>query len=141
MRLTNRTDFALRVLMVLASKRARCTVPELGEWLRVPTNHLAKVVQTLQQEGWVATTRGRGGGVELAVDPAGLSVGAVVRRTETRFDLVECFGEDHRCPLVPGCRLANAMGDARDAFLDSLDLMSIAELADSSVKTILRVTA
>jgi len=141
MRLTDRTDFALRVLMVLASKRARCTVPELGEWLCVPTNHLAKVVQTLQQEGWVTTTRGRGGGVELAIDPSQLTVGAVVRKTETSFDLVECFGKDNQCPLVPGSRLASAIGDARDAFLSSLDRVSIAELAGSTKKTILRVTA
>ena len=51
MRLTDRTDYALRVLMILASSGQRHTVPALAEAFGVSANHLTKVVQALQGLG------------------------------------------------------------------------------------------
>jgi Rrf2 family nitric oxide-sensitive transcriptional repressor len=141
MRLTDRTDFALRVLMVLASRRERRTVPELSACLNAPLNHLVKVVQILQRENWVSTTRGRSGGVDLVVDPRRLRIGEVVRRVESRFDLAECFREGSDCPLMPGCSLAAKLSDATDAFLAVLDEITLAEIVGTSSRAILRITA
>jgi Rrf2 family protein len=141
MRLTDRTDLALRVLMVLVSKNDRCTTADLAEWVNAPVNHIIKVAQTLQQEGLVSTTRGRSGGVDLIADPDRLTIGEVVRRVETRFDLAECFREGSGCPLEPGCSLAAALAGARDAFLSALDLITLAEIAGTSSGAILRITA
>ena len=60
MQITRATDAALRVLMVLAGDPERqVTVRALADELSVPRHHLAKVVQSLAREGWVATARGR----------------------------------------------------------------------------------
>ena len=141
MRLTERTDLSLRVLMVLASKQQRCTTASLAEWVNAPLNHIIKVTQTLQREGWVSTTRGRSGGVDLLVDPERLTIGEVVRRVEARFDLAECFREGGACPLTPGCSLAGALAGARDAFLSALDRVTLGEIVRSSSRVILRITA
>lgn len=141
MKLNDRTDLSLRVLMVLASRRDRCTANDLADWLGAPANHIVKVVQTLHQHGWVRTKRGRTGGIDLSVDPRTLTAGEVVRRVESGFDLVECFREHGQCPLYNGCALTGALADARDAFLASLDNLTLAELAGSSKTVLLRITA
>ena len=69
MQLTKYTDFGLRVLMYLTQSDGRSTpvtVPEIAERFEVSRNHLVKVVHFLSQQGWIATTRGKGGGLRLA---------------------------------------------------------------------------
>lgn len=128
MRLTERTDYALRALMVLAASRRRQTVPALARALGVSANHLTKVVQSLQESGWVTTTPGRGGGVELWLDPRDLTVGDVVRGLEPDLALVECMRAGGRCPLEGSCALATALASAREAFMDVLDRTTLGDL-------------
>lgn len=130
MRLTDRTDYALRALMVLAASGRRHTVPTLAKAFEVSANHLTKVVQGLQSEGWVTTTPGRGGGVELAVAPTAITVGQVVRAMEPDLHLVECLRDDGSCPLENPCRLAGALRNARAAFLETLDAVTLWDLVD-----------
>lgn len=141
MRLTDKTDLALRVLMVLAARQDRCTAADLADWLDAPLNHVVKVVQALQQHAWVRTTRGRSGGIDLTADPNTLTAGDVVRRIESGFDLVECFRDSGRCPLERGCGLAGLIADARSAFLESLDSATLAELTGATERVLLRITA
>lgn len=131
MRLLASTDFALRTLMRLAAEPdRRLTTETLAREIGVPRNHLHKVVQTLAEAGLVRTTRGAGGGVTLARDPAAITLGAVVRRLERGQALVECFRADGgTCPIQPACRLAGVLAEARDAFLRRLDATRLADFA------------
>jgi Rrf2 family nitric oxide-sensitive transcriptional repressor len=128
LRLAERTDYGLRVLLVLAAARERMAVGLLAARLGVSENHLAKVVQDLQRSGWVATTRGHGGGVELAADLATLSVGEVVRRLEPDGGVVECLREGGCCVLYPACRLVPVLEGATEAFFAALDRVTLASL-------------
>lgn len=139
MRLTNRTDYALRTLMVLGASGRRHTVPALAEALGISAHHLTKIVQVLQSEGWVSTTPGRGGGVELAGAPAEITVGEVVRAMEPDLHLVECLREEGACPLERPCRLAGTLRTARDAFLGTLDAVTLSDLIDGHETSLLRL--
>ena len=71
MRLLASTDYALRLLMLLAQRRDETTsVETLARTLDLSRNHLHKIVQELHALGVVETMRGVGGGVRLA-KPAG----------------------------------------------------------------------
>ncbi len=131
MQITRATDAALRVLMVLAGDPGRqVTVRALADELSVPRHHLAKVVQALAREGWVATTRGRSGGLRITDEGAAVTVGTVVRALDGIAPVVDCL--DPPCPLVTaGCRLQVALGDAQRAFLATLDEQTISALAGS----------
>ncbi len=128
MRLTDRTDFAMRVLMVLGASGKRHTVPSLAGAFHVSAHHLTKVVQALQAQGWVETTPGRAGGVKLADAAQSITVGDVVRAIEPDFELVECFRAQGQCPLAQPCALADLLKQARDAFLEQLDSVLLTNL-------------
>jgi Rrf2 family nitric oxide-sensitive transcriptional repressor len=133
-RLTQHTDYAIRVLMFAASRHLRegadalSSIREIAEAYGISENHLMKVVNRLAQVGLLHTQRGRNGGLRLARDPAQTRLGDVVRLVEEDMALVECFGEGSSCPLTAGCHLAAALERARADFLASLDQHTLADL-------------
>lgn len=132
MRLSEYTDYTLRVLMHCAAKPGeRVTIAELAEHHGLSKNHLMKIVNDLARRGLVATTRGRGGGLTLLADPARLKVGDIVRDCETDFRLVQCFeaGRDD-CTFTVSCRLKHLVGDALAAFFAKLDGATLADISE-----------
>jgi Rrf2 family nitric oxide-sensitive transcriptional repressor len=106
MRLTLHSDYSLRVLMYLAAFPDRlATAEQIAVAYDISHHNIMKVVQRLAHLGFVETLRGRNGGIQLALSPEKISVGAVVRATEEDFDLVECFRSQTACCITPVCRL------------------------------------
>ena len=97
MRLTAFSDYSLRVLMYLGAHDDRlATVGEVAAAYAVSDNHLVKVVHYLSQQGYIETTRGKGGGMRLAQSPERINIGRLLRRTEDNLALVECFDKGSR---------------------------------------------
>jgi len=131
MRLSEYTDYTLRVLMYCAAHRERLvTIGELADHHRVSKNHLMKVVNDLAHRGLIETTRGRGGGLRLLKEPGDIRIGDVVRASETDFRLVECFdARTNLCTLTPSCRLKHVFDDALQAYFRSLDSATLADVS------------
>ncbi|MBN8605750.1 MAG: Rrf2 family transcriptional regulator [Caulobacterales bacterium] len=130
MRLTLHTDYALRLLMLLALEPDDPhTVESVSRRYDISRNHLNKVVQTLAQAGFIDSQRGRGGGVRLAKPAEALNLGRIVRATEDNFHIVECFcRETNTCLVAPACGLRDPLDEALAAFLAVLDRYSLNDL-------------
>jgi Rrf2 family transcriptional regulator, nitric oxide-sensitive transcriptional repressor len=132
MRLTNWSDYSLRVLMYCAACAQReqpATISEIAEAHAISRSHLTKIVMTLSGMGYLETTRGRGGGLRLLKPAQDIVLGAVIRQTETDFTLVECFDNDNNtCRLNGHCRLKGAFQQAMEAYLRVLDGVTLADL-------------
>ncbi len=129
MRLTQKTDYALRLLMHLAVDSAVVSVPDVASRYGVSENHMMKVAQALASEGWLQTQRGRGGGVRLAVEPQTVRIGDVVRCCGPDFRLVECFDTAaNECVITSACALQGTLQQALQLFLDHLDTVTLADL-------------
>ncbi len=131
MRLSDYTDYTLRVLMYCAIHRdRRVTIAELAQAHAISKNHLMKIVNDLAHRGLLETVRGRGGGLRLLQPAQTIRIGEVVRATETDFRLVECFdaNADH-CTLSSNCRLKGVLGRALGAYLAELDAVTLADIA------------
>jgi len=130
MRLTTYTDYALRVLMYLGLRGDELsTIQEIAEQYGISKNHLMKLVHVLGQLGYVETVRGKKGGLRLARRPEAITVGEIIRRMEPDMALVECFrSTDVHCRIVRTCILKNALGEALDRFLTTLDAYTLADL-------------
>lgn len=127
MNLTRHTDYALRVLMYLASDADRlATIAEIADAYAISRNHLMKVVNQLGRAGFVQTIRGQQGGLRLGREPVAINIGAVVRATEGNLEIIDC--DKPGCPIVPACALKGALNEARDAFLAVLDRYTLQDL-------------
>lgn len=141
MRLTEYTDYTLRVLMYCAAHPGRLiTIAELAVRHAVSKNHLMKVVNDLARQGLLETIRGRGGGLRLSMSPASIRVGDVVRSCETDFRLVECFDSStNTCSLTPTCRLKGVLDAALRAYFKELDAATLADI--TGTRSSIRVSA
>ena len=130
MRLTTFTDYALRVLIYLGARtNRRAAVGEIADAYGISRNHLMKVILFLSAEGYVTTVRGKGGGVELKLEPRRIRVGDVVRKAEADSVLVECFSKhDSQCRIERSCVLRSAFYKATQAFYAVLDTYTLADL-------------
>lgn len=132
MRLTQWTDYTLRVLMYVASCEERerpVTITEIAEMHEISRSHLTKIVHQLGANGFLLTTRGRGGGMRLCIPAAQIKVGDVVRQTETDFQMVECFDlRTNHCTLSPKCHLKRVLWRATEGFLAVLDEVTLEDL-------------
>lgn len=141
MKLTNFTNYALRILQFAALRApGRVRMEDVARAHGISRHHLLKAANTLAQHGYLDVIRGRGGGVTLARDPAGITVAEVVRLTEGPIELVECFNANtNTCPLIGVCRLSAALQTATRAFMAELEAVSIADIARNRATLLARL--
>ncbi len=129
MRLTNFSDYTLRVLMYAAARSDRLiTIEETATVYGISRAHLMKVANLLTRAGYLRAVRGHAGGLALAKPPSKIRLGEVLRATEPDFALVECFTAENQCLITPHCRLRGALREALAAFMKTLDRYTLGDL-------------
>lgn len=132
------SDYSFRVLMYLALHGQKLVqIKTISEAYRVSENHLVKVVQHLVRLGYVASVRGRSGGIRLAKAPEEIGLGEVFRRTEPSLKLLACFDTEHSlCPIMNVCELNGVFQQALKCFLDELDRQTLADIVGRRLQMI-----
>ncbi|MFS0658962.1 Rrf2 family transcriptional regulator [Niallia alba] len=135
MRLTNYSDYSLRVLIYLATEGTEklTNIKEISEVYSISKNHLMKIIYNLGKLGYIETIRGRNGGFRLAKDPADINIGVLIRQTEENFYLVECFEDKNACVITPVCSLKHVLNNALEQFFKVLDQYTLADIAENKV--------
>jgi Rrf2 family nitric oxide-sensitive transcriptional repressor len=130
MRLTNYSDYALRLLIYAAVRHgSSVTITEVSKAYGISKNHLMKVAHALALAGFLETTRGRNGGLRLAKLAKDINIGQVVRFTEADSALVECFDPaTNTCVIMRACRLKHVLRQALEDFFTRLDQFTLADL-------------
>lgn len=122
MRLTDHTDYSLRVLMYLNEQKRLVTLNELSEKIGVSKNNLIKVSNQLAKLDFIETTRGRSGGLLIKDETGRKNLKEIVMSAEASFYIAECFSGDKNCKCLyrRQCALKNTLSVALQAFFDSL---------------------
>lgn len=136
MRLTTRTNLAMRTLMFCAVNPGRTVrKTEVAEACNASENHLAQVIHLLAQKGFLHTVRGRAGGLMLGRSPETISVGEVFRDFEAVLPFTDCSeGAANSCPLASACRLKCLITNALGAFYAELDRVTLADLVTGNTE-------
>lgn len=138
MHLTSFTDYTLRVLLYLGVRPADEPLATIGDIARayaISEHHLTKVVHHLAKHGYVKTTRGKGGGMQLARPADQINLGEVVRSAEEKRPLIECYKDGRPdCLILPACNLPRILAQALRAFFEVLDKHTLADLMRSPEK-------
>ncbi|HLO24571.1 MAG TPA: Rrf2 family transcriptional regulator [Geobacteraceae bacterium] len=90
-----KTKYALKALAALAETRDRgaLQIAELASSENIPKKFLEAILLTLRNQGVLASRKGPGGGYSLAVAPATLTIGRIVRAFEGDLAPVPCLGD------------------------------------------------
>lgn len=142
MHLTRFTDLSLRVLMYLTyrNRTALVTVNELADRFQWSRNHIVKVAHFMNAQGWIASYRGRSGGLKLAKDPSEYRIGDIVRVLEGGdHSLIDC--NSPRCTMIEGCTFRVIQQEAYEAFYEKLNDHTLASITSdpTTQKVIMRM--
>jgi len=131
MRLTTRTNLAMRTLMLCAISPDRLLRKhEVAVACDASENHLAQVIHLLGQHGFLETRRGRGGGIRLGRPAQSITAGEVFRTFEAVLPFTECSAGQtaSTCTFAGNCRLTCVLNEALAAFYARLDTVTLADL-------------
>lgn len=134
MRLTRHADLAFRTLMFLGAARGRVgTIPEIAAAFDASEHHLRKVVGELTKLKMIKATRGRGGGLQLAVNPEDVTIGALMRSFEPDFTATDCLGAArHGCVIFGACGLQRIFNESVEAWFAVLESYTLADALQRS---------
>jgi Rrf2 family nitric oxide-sensitive transcriptional repressor len=124
MRLNKSTSYAVRILIDCAKSGDRLMkVADIAARLDITQQNAFKIVHLLSRAGFLASVRGRHGGVRLARPAAKIRIGDVVRAIESPDD-----GKG------PGrhTSLNRIVDDALEAFVSVLDQHTLADMAEAN---------
>ena len=132
MHLTEFCNYAVRTLIYAGLKEHHPSgVPEIARAYGISQNHLNKVASELCHLGYLEKTRGRTGGVGLIMPPEKISIGGVIRKTESTPSFVECLDKPtNTCQFSSSCKFLIALEKALENFFTDLDRNTLAEIIE-----------
>lgn len=130
MKLSKKTDYALRVLFTLVEHRGRGPIPirELARRNEVPKRFLEHIMLEMKAKGWVESLAGKQGGYLLARDPEKITMGEVVRHFDGVLAPIGCVSVTgyERCSQEAVCRFRRVLLDARNYLARLMDKATLA---------------
>ena len=140
MQITRATDYAVRVMLYLASlpEGRKAQLSELAKAAEVRENFLSKILQRLVHQGLVSSHRGTGGGFCLKMPPEALTLLQVIEAMEGPTQLNVCLG-DGSCERQSWCGVHPVWRKAQAALTETLASVSIAQLAQETTGNLKKV--
>jgi Rrf2 family protein len=133
MRISKKTDYALRALFTLVDHYGGQPIPirELARRNDVPKRFLEQIMLALKARGWVDSSAGIRGGYFLAKNPAKITMGEVVRHFDGILAPIDCVSVTgyQRCSQEPVCRFRRVFYDARNYIATLMDRATLADVA------------
>jgi Rrf2 family protein len=125
---------ALRALIYLAEKDAPgpVLVREIADAAGVPRQSLAKILHGLRNKGLVRSTKGPGGGYQLARPSADMYVMEVIEAIDGRVELDKsCILGLDVCSDQARCTLHDVWKLFRENYVATISSMTLADAADA----------
>jgi Rrf2 family protein len=132
MKLLNRdTDYAVRALLrVAGNPSGKIPVSELSRELKIPHPFLRKIFQTLQKEGVVHSSKGRGGGFVLATPPNEITLIRLMRIFQGPLELSHCLYGEELCSDIRTCPLRRRIQALEKAVIRDIKTVTLQTLLD-----------
>ncbi|WP_390547530.1 SUF system Fe-S cluster assembly regulator [Qipengyuania sp. MTN3-11] len=136
MRLSNLADYA--VLTMSAAARhcggARASAAELAAETGLPAPTVQKLVSKLSAAGLLRSTRGTGGGLQLARPAAAISIADIVEAVEGPIALTACI-DGGTCAVDHDCSVRSHWPVINDALRGALAAIPLTQLAATPAPT------
>ncbi|MFQ5862367.1 MAG: RrF2 family transcriptional regulator [Candidatus Brocadiales bacterium] len=132
MKLSKKTDYALRALLYLSlrHKKGSVQIKEISSMEKLPTKFLESILLSLRKAGILRSKMGLKGGYSLARPPEQITLGEVIRVLDGTIAPMGCVSrvEYESCPAEIGCAVKSVMQDVRNAVARVLDDTTLADL-------------
>lgn len=124
MQLNKFTDIALKSFMYLQNSKNLSKIDDLVKYYSIPRNHLIKVLNYMVHKNWIASVRGRTGGLYYVKECDALKLGDIIADLEGDIELINC----NDCRLRENCILRGMFAGAQQAFYQYLNQYTLKDL-------------
>jgi len=136
---TREADYAIRCVMEVA-RHERISAAQVAARQEISPTFLGKIVQSLARAGILATRRGVGGGIALAMPIGSITLLQVIEAVEGPLCLNECLTDPPRCLHSRTCPAFPYLCEAQKSLRSILDV-SFAHMMDTEEDTSLPTPA
>ena len=144
MRVSKKTDYALRALFTLVEHFGGAPIPirELARRNDAPKRFLEQIMLDLKSQGWVVSMAGARGGYALGKSPDKINMGEVLRYFDGILAPIDCVSVTgyQRCSQESVCRFRRVFLDARNYVAGVMDRATLADVAKGSPVTQREIT-
>lgn len=137
MKLSKKTEYALRALVVMARDTAGRTfsIQEIATAERIPLKFLEQILLVLKNGGILRSKRGVGGGYQIAKSAKRISIGEVLELIDGPSEPVACCAVAHKqatceCGIMGSCALGQTLAELRDQVNAWLQKTTIADVIE-----------
>jgi Rrf2 family protein len=134
MKISRKTDYALRVMLELATSRKKLRIREISRKKKIPFKFLQQVVLQLRSLGYIRTYRGKGGGIALLKNPADVTLKELILSFEGSLFPVPC-SESGGCPEMHSCVLYPIWEELRYKIEDVLEKITLQHVVDRFLRS------
>ncbi|MDD3007291.1 MAG: Rrf2 family transcriptional regulator [Arcobacter sp.] len=129
MKVSKKTDYALRALFAIAEqKNSSISIRELSESTDVPRRFLENIMLEMNKAGWVSSIPGRYGGYVLAKASNEITLGEVIRHFDGMLAMISCVSvfNYEPCSQEGKCYFRRVFFNIRNLTAQILDKTTIA---------------
>lgn len=139
MRVSTRGEYGVRVMVDLARHYGRGprSLTDISSEEQLPLPYLEQLVKLLRDKGLIVSTRGAHGGYQLSRDPLDIRMSEVIRVLEGPIAPMICAADGQMefiCDRLDGCSTQYLWAKLRDVMVQTLEQMTLAELATVTTK-------
>lgn len=131
MKLTTKGRYAVTAMLDLALhyEQGAITLSDIARRQGISLSYLEQLFARLRRNGLVDSVRGPGGGYNLAMPPANISVAKIVIAINENIDATRCGGEKN-CDGEERCLTHNLWEDLSHRIHEFLDGITLADLVN-----------
>ncbi|MEA1940111.1 MAG: Rrf2 family transcriptional regulator [Candidatus Caldatribacteriota bacterium] len=127
--ITRNTDYAIRALWcIVESKKEVVSADQLVKNLDMPRSFLRRILQILNKEGLLNSSKGKGGGFALAVSPGKITVIDLMKIFQSPIKLNECTFKKKVCPNIKNCPLKKKIDEIEKEVILKLKAITLESL-------------
>ncbi len=132
--ITRNTDYAVRALCCIAEQKQEViSADQLVKSLEMPRPFLRKILQALNKEGLLNSSKGKYGGFALAVSPGKITLTDVMKIFQGPIKLNECTFKKKICPNIKDCLLKKKIDEIEKEVIAKLKTITIALIIKKEV--------
>lgn len=132
LRLSKKSEYALIALQYIALHKGRVvSAKEIAEHYGISFEFVAKTLQALMRQKFIASQQGASGGYVLLLPPSEISVAQIIEAVEGKTHIVECCGEhgSSNCSMQGSCTIKTPMSILQRRIDEVLASMTIHQMA------------
>jgi Rrf2 family protein len=143
MQITMTAEYAIRALLCLSSSEigASRRIGDVAAEAEVPESYLRKVIPMLTKAGFVRSSVGVTGGIQLAMLPSEISMLDVFEAVEGKMYLNKCLIHPNVCHRTPFCPMHTVWSEVQESIRQKLASQTLSDIARQNTENLARYKA